>query len=128
MEIFAVFDRVEAQGRAVALKPGGGVEKNGLGATSTNEDHQWAGGTPKNLPPRPGASEYEEFRRNLDAERTRDKSNDLPSQKTKLPGRTLRTALKGDPKYRRSWTELFCPCGETGELAQLLGGPHERAQ
>src|ERR1700736_450047 len=29
---------------------------------------QWAGGPPKNLPPRPGTPEYDEFKRRLDAE------------------------------------------------------------
>jgi len=42
---------------------------------------QWAGGPPKNLPPRPGTAEYDEFKQRLDAEAARDKSNDPPSQK-----------------------------------------------
>jgi hypothetical protein len=42
---------------------------------------QWAGGPPKNLPPRPGTPEYDEFKRRLDVEAARDKSNDPPSQK-----------------------------------------------
>ena len=42
---------------------------------------QWAGGPPKNLPPRPGTPEYE-FKQRLDAEAARDKSNDPPSQKS----------------------------------------------
>src|SRR4029077_17945644 len=58
---------------------------------------QWAGGPPKNLPPRPGTPEYAEFKQRLhaergpqknnsfkkrvDAEAAREKSNDPPSQK-----------------------------------------------
>jgi len=42
---------------------------------------QWAGGPPKNLPPRPGTPEYDEFKRRIDAEAARDKSDDPPGQK-----------------------------------------------
>jgi hypothetical protein len=41
----------------------------------------WAGGPPKNLPPRPGTAEYDKFRQELDAEAARDKSKDLPRPK-----------------------------------------------
>jgi hypothetical protein len=36
----------------------------------------WAGGLPKDLPPRPGTPEYDAFRQKLDAEAARDKSKD----------------------------------------------------
>jgi hypothetical protein len=39
---------------------------------------QWAGGYPKDLPPRPGTAEYDAFRQKLDAEAKRDKSKDPP--------------------------------------------------
>jgi hypothetical protein len=42
---------------------------------------QWAGGTPKDAPPRPGTPEYEAFRQKLDAEAKRDKSKDPPAPK-----------------------------------------------
>jgi hypothetical protein len=41
----------------------------------------WAGGLPEGTPPRPGTPEYEAFRQKRDAEATRDKSKDPPSQK-----------------------------------------------
>jgi hypothetical protein len=43
---------------------------------------QWAGGPPKNLPPRPGTPEYDAFRQKLDAEAARDKSKDQPASKS----------------------------------------------
>lgn len=43
---------------------------------------QWAGGTPKDVPPRPGTPEYDAFRQKLDAEAKRDKSKDPPAPKT----------------------------------------------
>ena len=50
---------------------------------------QWAGGYPKDLPPRPGTAEYDAFRQKLDAEAKRDKSKDPPAPKAdaekKLP-------------------------------------------
>jgi hypothetical protein len=42
---------------------------------------QWAGGAPKNLPPRPGTPEYDAFRQKQDAEAARDKRKDPPSSK-----------------------------------------------
>jgi hypothetical protein len=42
---------------------------------------EWAGGAPKNMPPRPGTPEYEAFRQKMDAEATRDKSKDPPRPK-----------------------------------------------
>ena len=36
----------------------------------------WAGGPPKDLPPRPGTPEYDALRQKMDAEVTRDKSKD----------------------------------------------------
>jgi hypothetical protein len=43
---------------------------------------QWAGGAPKNIPPRPGTPEYDAFRQKMDAEAARDKSKDPPRPKT----------------------------------------------
>ena len=42
---------------------------------------EWAGGYPKNLPPRPGTADYDAFRQKLDAEAHRDKSKDPPAPK-----------------------------------------------
>jgi hypothetical protein len=42
----------------------------------------WAGGLPKDAPPRPGTPEYDAFRQKLDAEASRDKSKDPPKSKT----------------------------------------------
>jgi len=42
----------------------------------------WAGGLPKNIPPRPGTPEYDAWRQNMEAERARDKSKDPPKAKT----------------------------------------------
>jgi hypothetical protein len=39
----------------------------------------WAGGIPKNAPPRPGTPEYDAFRKNLEDELARDKSKDPPT-------------------------------------------------
>jgi hypothetical protein len=43
---------------------------------------QWAGGLPKNAPPRPGTPEYDAYRQGLEAEAARDKSKDPPKEKT----------------------------------------------
>ena len=43
---------------------------------------EWMGGLPKDVPPRPGTAEYDEFQRKLEAERTRDKSKNSPKPKT----------------------------------------------
>ena len=42
----------------------------------------WAGGLPKNAPPRPGTPEYDAYRQGLEAEAARDKSKDPPKEKT----------------------------------------------
>jgi hypothetical protein len=42
----------------------------------------WAGGPPKDLPPRPGTPEYDAYRQKMDDEITRDKSKDPPKPKT----------------------------------------------
>src|SRR3974377_106558 len=41
----------------------------------------WAGGLPKNAPPRPGTPEYDAYRARLEAEAGRDKSKDPPKEK-----------------------------------------------
>jgi hypothetical protein len=46
----------------------------------------WMGGMPKDAPPRPGTPEYDEYQRKLEAERTRDKSQD-PKSDTATTGR-----------------------------------------
>jgi hypothetical protein len=46
---------------------------------------QWAGGYPKDMPPRPGTPEYEAFKQKLDAEAKRDKSKDPPKPKADNP-------------------------------------------
>jgi hypothetical protein len=51
----------------------------------------WAGGLPKNAPPRPGTPEYDAYRQKLDAEAARDKSKDPPKAKTE--GESLPQAL-----------------------------------
>jgi hypothetical protein len=55
-----------------------------LGSCSTMP--QWMGGMPEGTPPRPGTPEYAEFQRKLEAERTRDKSQD-PKSDTKANDR-----------------------------------------
>jgi len=42
----------------------------------------WAGGLPKDAPPRPGTAEYDAFRQKMEAEAARDKSKDPPKAKT----------------------------------------------
>ena len=42
----------------------------------------WAGGLPKNAPPRPGTPEYDAYRQKLEAEAGRDKSKDPPKAKS----------------------------------------------
>ena len=41
----------------------------------------WAGGPPKDLPPRRGTPEYDAYRQKMDDEVTRDKSKDPPKPK-----------------------------------------------
>jgi len=43
---------------------------------------QWMGGLPRDVPPRPGTPEYDEFQRKREAERSRDKSQDPPKPST----------------------------------------------
>jgi hypothetical protein len=43
---------------------------------------RWAGGLPKDVPPRPGTPEYDAFRQKQEAEAARDKSKDPPAPKT----------------------------------------------
>jgi hypothetical protein len=40
----------------------------------------WAGGLPKNAPPRPGTPEYEAYKEHLSGEAARDKSKDEPDK------------------------------------------------
>jgi hypothetical protein len=42
---------------------------------------QWAGGFPKDLPPRPGTPEYDAWRKKQEAEADRDKKKDPPAPK-----------------------------------------------
>jgi hypothetical protein len=42
----------------------------------------WAGGLPKNAPPRPGTPEYDAWRQNWEADAVRDKSKDPATAKT----------------------------------------------
>jgi hypothetical protein len=53
---------------------------------------QWAGGFPKDLPPRPGTPEYDAWRKKQETEADRDKMNDPPAPKTDSPG------IAGSPK------------------------------
>jgi hypothetical protein len=47
---------------------------------------QWAGGFPKDLPPRPGTPEYDAWRKKQEAEADRDKKKDPPAPKADSPG------------------------------------------
>jgi hypothetical protein len=47
-----------------------------LGSCSGDLIPHWAGGLPKDAPPRPGTPEYEEFQQKRKAEAERDKRND----------------------------------------------------
>jgi hypothetical protein len=51
------------------------------GATIGDYIPHWAGGPPKDLPPRPGTPEYDAFRQKQEAEAARDKSKDPPAPK-----------------------------------------------
>jgi hypothetical protein len=42
---------------------------------------EWAGGLPKNAPPRPGTPEYDALRQKLETEAGRDKNKDPPAPK-----------------------------------------------
>jgi hypothetical protein len=46
----------------------------------------WAGGLPKDAPPRPGTPEYDALRQKSETEANRDKSKDAPAPKADLPG------------------------------------------
>jgi hypothetical protein len=58
-----------------------------LGSCSSAGDYipHWAGGLPKDTPPRPGTPEYDAYRQKQDAEAARDKSNDPPKAKPDSP-------------------------------------------
>ncbi len=58
-----------------------------LGSCSSVGEYvpHWAGGLPKDAPPRPGTPEYDAFRQKQDAEAARDKSNDPPKPKPDTP-------------------------------------------
>ena len=61
-----------------ALLIGGALLASCSGGVVGDVVPQWAGGYPKDLPPRPGTAEYDAFRQKLDAEAKRDKSKDPP--------------------------------------------------
>jgi hypothetical protein len=46
----------------------------------------WAGGFPKDLPPRLGTPEYDAFRKKQEAEAERDKSKDPPKDEAQKKG------------------------------------------
>jgi hypothetical protein len=46
----------------------------------------WAGGLPKDAPPRPGTPEYDALRQKLETEANRDKSKDAPAPKADPTG------------------------------------------
>ena len=58
-----------------------------LGSCSSVGDYipHWAGGLPKDTPPRPGTPEYDAHRQKQDAEAARDKSKDPPKPKPDSP-------------------------------------------
>jgi len=58
-----------------------------LGSCSSAGDYipHWAGGLPKDTPPRPGTPEYDAYRQRQDAEAARDKSKDPPTAKPDSP-------------------------------------------
>jgi hypothetical protein len=55
------------------------------GGTIGDYAPHWAGGFPKDLPPRPGTAEYDAFKKKQEAEADRDKSKDPPAPKA-APG------------------------------------------
>jgi hypothetical protein len=65
--------------RLVALVIFAGVLASCSGSNPGDYIPVWAGGIPKNVPPRPGSPEYDAYRKNLEAEAARDKSNDPPN-------------------------------------------------
>jgi hypothetical protein len=50
---------------------------------------QWAGGFPKDLPPRPGTLEYDAWKKKQEAEADRDKTKDTPAPKAESPGNAV---------------------------------------
>jgi hypothetical protein len=66
--------------RLVALVIFAGILVSCSGSNPGDYIPVWAGGLPKNVPPRPGSPEYDAYRKNLEAEAARDKSNDPPTQ------------------------------------------------
>jgi hypothetical protein len=67
--------------RLIALVIAGTVLASCSGGVVGDYLPQWAGGRPKDLPPRPGTPEYDAFRQKLDAEAARDKRKDSPASK-----------------------------------------------
>jgi hypothetical protein len=68
--------------RLIALVIAGTVLASCSGGVIGDYMPQWAGGPPKDLPPRPGTPEYDAYRQKLDAEAARDKSKDPRTSKT----------------------------------------------
>jgi hypothetical protein len=64
--------------RLMALVIAGTVLASCTGGVMGDYMPHWAGGLPKDLPPRPGTPEYDAYRQKLDAEAARDKSKDPP--------------------------------------------------
>jgi hypothetical protein len=50
---------------------------------------EWAGGFPKDLPPRPGTREYDVWRKKQEAEGDRDKTKETPAPKAESPGNAV---------------------------------------
>ena len=56
------------------------------GGVVTDAIPHWAGGLPKNAPPRPGSAEYEVYKQQLAGEAARDKSKDAKDEDAKDAG------------------------------------------
>ena len=70
-------------GRLMALVIAGTALASCAGCSTMGEYiPHWAGGLPKDAPPRPGTPEYDDFKQKQDVEAARDKSNDPPKPKT----------------------------------------------
>jgi hypothetical protein len=70
---------------AVLASCSGGVTGGAIGDYAP----QWAGGFPKDLPPRPGTPEYDAWRKKQEAEADRVKKNDPPAAKADPSGMGL---------------------------------------
>jgi hypothetical protein len=57
----------------------------------------WAGGLPKNAPPRPGTPEYDAWMQQREAEAARDKSKDPPKSKTEAEQQVTPISGSSDP-------------------------------